>query len=726
MNFNGETVDNNAELDSKTQNIDLATTVALTTNFLGVLEVNGVPVSGGSIPQPYPGTFEASDFKSSTVNSVNTTITSLENKTSDITKIKNGEDGFFVNAGSLTTGSFLYMADSGEIFMGARSGQPFSLESLNGNIQLNSENIILNSATITATGPLTAPLLIKTGGTNIQFLKADGSIDSNDYVNITGDTMTGSLTAPSLIKTGGTNIEYLMGDGSTLTQSATSGNSNFYLYNNTNSTTNITPVSGEVIINSLTNTTATIVYISHVTRDNIDVEVFWKFVNTLTELYLQDQNLSTNYIQYNIIAAPTITVGDKIAIPVAVVNSAGTGATSFGAGHNILVSYFTNNLEVDTRLSTLETKTQSQTATSLRTTFTGKTFIRETVGILTPQAILMDCDNTTLGPSITSTDGGLSGLKPLSLGCTDFNLNCAGFNNIRCAVGQNINLIGNVSNTGYSTTSNAFITNGGLSSQFVKGDGTLDSTDFTISSFQWSTSTITFSTVPALISTSLYMPNTSMTNIGGSIANVAQSSASTLLKIFKVASNTSAVGDGQKSGYIGNAAFPKIYPQGGFNLNLSFGIGDTNTAATSVCQMFAGILTTVTTPLFSSTLGPNITPNILGIGCDLGDTVFSFYMRGTTSGTKVATTIPCITPSTGYYNLNIYNAVGSNTAVLTFKNIVSGISQIYSTSFSAGSPTAAIINTSLLNPVVMRGMAVAGGITGSSITHISRFQLSIK
>ena len=129
------------------------------------------------------------------------------------------------------------------------------------------------------------------------------------------------------------------------------------MYNNTNSTTNITPAAGEVIINSLVNTTATIVYISHVTRDNIDVDVFWKFVNTLTELYLQDQNLSTNFIQYNITAPPTITVGGKIAIPIAVVNSAGTGATSFGSGHNILVSFFTNNLETDTRLSTLETKT---------------------------------------------------------------------------------------------------------------------------------------------------------------------------------------------------------------------------------------------------------------------------------------------------------------------------------------------------------------------------------
>jgi hypothetical protein len=387
MDINGNTPGNNAALESKTQNIDLATTIEGTTNVLGTLEINGIPVEAGSTPQPWPGDFDV---------------------------------GGNVNA--------------------------------------------------TQFKPL--------GGTTTMFLKGDGSLDLNTYVKTMGDTMTGSLTAPSLIKSGGTNIEYLMGDGSTLTQSATSGNSNFYLYTNTNSTTDSTPVSGEVIINSLANTTATIVYISHVTRDNIDVEVFWKFVNTLTELYLQDQNLSSNYIQYNIIAAPTITVGNKIAIPVSVVNSSGTGSTSFGLGHNILVSYFTNNLEVDTRLSALETKTQSQTATSLRTTFTGKTLIRETVGILTPQAILMDCDNTILGPSITSTDGGLSGLKPLTLGCTDFNLNCAGFNNIRCAVGQNINLIGNVSNTGYSTTSNSFITNGGLSTQFVKGNGTLDSSTY--------------------------------------------------------------------------------------------------------------------------------------------------------------------------------------------------------------------------------------------------------
>ena len=602
MDINGETYFTN--LENKTQNIDLQTTVAGTTNFNGALEINGVPVeAGGSIPQPYPGTFEASDFKSSTVNSVNTTIASLENKTSDITKFKYGSDGFYVNAGGLTTGSFVDMLDGGELFMGARSGQPFTLENLDGTIYLNSQ-------AITATAP---------------------------------------ITAPSFIKTGGTNIQYLMGDGSTLTQSATSGNSNFYLYDNTNSTTDTTPVSGEVIINSVSNTTATIVYISHVTRDNIDVEVFWKFVNTLTELYLQDQSLSTNYIQYNITAAPTIIVGNKIAIPVAVVNSAGTGATSFGAGHNILVSFFTNNLEVDTRLSTLETKNQNITATAFA----------------------------------TSNDG--------------------------------------------TFTATQLITTDGVASQFLKGDGTLDQTDYLTNPFQWSTSTITFTQAgTALVGTSGYMPTSGIVNIGGSLVAVAQSSSSVSTRIFKSASLTSSVADGQKSGYIGTATFPKIYGRGGFNLNISFGIGDTNTAATSVCQMFCGILTTTTTPLFSSILGPNNIGNILGIGCDVGDSFFSFYMRGTSTGTKVATSISCTTPSTGYYNLNIYNAFGSNTVLLTLTNLVSDTIQTYTTNFSSGSPLNAIGNTLLLYPVVMRGMATVGGITNSAITHISRFQLSIK
>ena len=55
----------------------------------------------------------------------------------------------------------------------------------------------------TLTGNLTAPAFIKTGGTSSEFLKADGTVDTNTYltattgdnryVNVGGDTMTGDL-----------------------------------------------------------------------------------------------------------------------------------------------------------------------------------------------------------------------------------------------------------------------------------------------------------------------------------------------------------------------------------------------------------------------------------------------------------------------------------------------------------------------------------------------------
>ena len=50
----------------------------------------------------------------------------------------------------------------------------------------------------------------------------DGSLVTVSAVN--------GITAPKIIKTGGTGIQYLMGDGSTLTQSESSGNSNYYLF----------------------------------------------------------------------------------------------------------------------------------------------------------------------------------------------------------------------------------------------------------------------------------------------------------------------------------------------------------------------------------------------------------------------------------------------------------------------------------------------------------------
>ena len=69
---------------------------------------------------------------------------------------------------------------------------------------------------------LTASKFITSGGTSSQFLKGDGTLDSNTYVTggpflpLSGGTLTGTLTANSIVKSGGTASQLLAADGSTI------------------------------------------------------------------------------------------------------------------------------------------------------------------------------------------------------------------------------------------------------------------------------------------------------------------------------------------------------------------------------------------------------------------------------------------------------------------------------------------------------------------------------
>ena len=178
----------------------------------------------------------------------------------------------------------------------------------------------------------------------------------------------GEIEATSFKKTGGTNIQYMMANGSVLTASANAGQSNFYLFNS-GTTISTIPPNGYIYYDNGTQSSATMIYISHITRDNFDIEVFFYQITTLTDVYVQDQNDSALYIQYNITGTPTITAGSKIAIPV-LVSSQGT--TGFANGHNVFISFFSNSLEIDTRISDLESITINQSAVSgTSTTFTG-------------------------------------------------------------------------------------------------------------------------------------------------------------------------------------------------------------------------------------------------------------------------------------------------------------------------------------------------------------------
>ena len=98
---------------------------------------------------------------------------------------------------------------------------------LGGNLDLNSKNVT-GTGNFNVSGVITATTFVKSGGTSSQFLKADGTVDSNTYLTAEAQTLDGVLTlgntssngmsvgvttASSFVKSGGTSSEFLKADG---------------------------------------------------------------------------------------------------------------------------------------------------------------------------------------------------------------------------------------------------------------------------------------------------------------------------------------------------------------------------------------------------------------------------------------------------------------------------------------------------------------------------------
>lgn len=227
-----------------------------------------------------------------------------------------------------------------------------SIELGDNEINLIAANVLVNGLPISGGGGgVTNPL--------------STDLDANEY----SITNAGAVNAAVFVKAGGTGEQYLMADGSSLKYSANSGNSNFYLYDN-GTDQNPTPASGIITYNAGEQKPATEIYISHRTRDNIDIEVFFNNISSLNDVYIQDQSNSENNIRYNITDTPIIVNQAQITIPVKWVSSSGNGSISFGNGHNILLSFFTNSIETDLRLTELESKTQNINASLIGNDFT--------------------------------------------------------------------------------------------------------------------------------------------------------------------------------------------------------------------------------------------------------------------------------------------------------------------------------------------------------------------
>ena len=127
------------------------------------------------------------------------------------------------------------------------------------------------------------------------------------------------------------------------------------------------PQSGQVRFDSGSNTAVKHIFISVMTSDNININVFLSEINDVSIIYLQDKNSSTDWVRYTV---QGITLYPAyVDINVTYLSSSGLGGSDFGESEPIFMSIFDNSSAISNRITSLETKTQHQSATSIETRF---------------------------------------------------------------------------------------------------------------------------------------------------------------------------------------------------------------------------------------------------------------------------------------------------------------------------------------------------------------------
>jgi hypothetical protein len=102
------------------------------------------------------------------------------------------------------------------------------------------------------------------------------------------------------------------------------------------------PHSGFLIWNNTTQITSTILSISHLTDDNLDIDIFLSQLVASEKITLQDRNNSSNFQTWEINGTPTnINPGTSTSYwqyPVTLLNSSGSGTSNFSNNHSLFLA----------------------------------------------------------------------------------------------------------------------------------------------------------------------------------------------------------------------------------------------------------------------------------------------------------------------------------------------------------------------------------------------------
>jgi hypothetical protein len=115
---------------------------------------------------------------------------------------------------------------------------------------------------------------------------------------------------------------------------------NIWMYTADTDDVSGTAPSGKIYWNDATQTDATILALSHITSDSIDIDVFLALISINNQIIIQDATDSSNFQSWIVSGLTTIHSNSYVEIPVTFATSGGTGTSGFLSDDQLIIASF--------------------------------------------------------------------------------------------------------------------------------------------------------------------------------------------------------------------------------------------------------------------------------------------------------------------------------------------------------------------------------------------------
>jgi len=481
------------------------------------------------------------------------------------------------------------------------------------------------------------------------------------------------ITAPSFVKSGGTSSQYLMADGTVTTGGVgatgptgppgTDGlSSSVFVYTFTTQTSG-TPASGVVYLNDAP-IGASQLFVSHLAKNGHDIDQLLNNVDVNSSLIVQRSTDSNIFAQYTV-----------------------TAKTVFTGYVRYNITYIANSGSIGNNNEVL--------------------LIVQNSGPAGPQG--------SVGPTGATGATGSAGANASNPNFT------ASVTSSGTGVTPAVTLTGTYPNLALGFALKDGATGATGSAGAVGPQGPAGPASVNPSNDGWNVKMVSYHTIGGVFTG---VGSGWLGNRGGSSTLEAQATTSVRTRRLRHRQPTSSVANGQDSGWYSTTGVDvnlPVYLKQGFKAIFRFGLGDTSTNAST--RTFVGLWSgtlSASLPLFDNTTTIQSYANqCVGLIQEAGESTWSFYTKGASGGTKSVTSVPCTTPSTTWFTLEIYNPPGADYNILTLVD-----QEAMTTTTLTFTPDGFTVNTTTpLYFLCTRAMSSAGGITGSAIIESDGFKL---